>query len=129
MSRRLRYWLLLIIGALGAAWILWTLGLAVGETAANDGLGGLPASPVIQHKIGELMIVGPLWLAALMQTTKPVSGFLLRTWPVALIGAGLNALAWWNALGPWTDLNRLWFAGLVVIGVVAPPALARLLRR
>ena len=132
MSRRAAHWIVLVVGLVGAAWLLWTLGLTVGERAAYGGLSVLPTSPTIQHKIGLLLISAPLWATALTRASRPdrdAARILAKGWPVILIGAALNVVAWWNAAGSWTEPTRLWFAALALIAVGAPPLLHRRLAR
>ena len=88
MSRRAAHWIVLVVGLVGAAWLLWTLGLTVGERAAYGGLSVLPTSPTIQHKIGLLLISAPLWATALTRASRPdrdAARILARGWPVILI--------------------------------------------
>lgn len=129
---QINFWLMALVGLAAGALLGWTLFLAVVD-AGPGGPAGM-ASATVQHKVGELMIATPLFLTALftrVRDRRSVAKSLMWAWPVTIAGAGLNLLAWFNTIesAPWTEFNRLWFAGLVVVGVVAPPMIASLLRR
>jgi len=130
---QINFWFMAVVGIAAGALLGWMLYLAVVETAAG-GPAAVLASATVQHKVGELMIAIPLFLTALFSRVRPrrsVAKGLMRAWPVTIAGAGLNLLAWVNTVeaAPWTEFNRLWFAGLVVVGVLAPPLIASALRR
>lgn len=130
---QINFWFMAVVGIAAGAVLGWMLYLAVVEAAAS-GPSAVMTSATVQHKMGELMIAIPLFLAALftrVRDRRSVATGLMRAWPVTLVGAGLNLLAWFNTAeaAPWTEFNRLWFAGLVVGGALAPPLIASALRR
>ncbi|WP_309630160.1 hypothetical protein [Brevundimonas sp.] len=74
-----------------------------------------------------------MFLTALFSRTHPyrsVANGLMQAWPITIVGAALNLLAWINTMdrAPWTELNRLWFAGLVVVGIAVAPLVASAMR-
>ncbi|MDI6624599.1 MAG: hypothetical protein QME55_07700 [Brevundimonas sp.] len=130
---KLNFWFMAAVGVLAGALLGWMLYLAVVE-AASGGPVAIISNATVQHKVGELMIAVPLFLTALLSRTHPyrsVANGLMRAWPITIVGAALNLLAWINTMerAPWTELNRLWFAGLVVVGIVAAPLIASAMRR
>lgn len=130
---KLNFWFMAVVGVVAGALLGWMLYLAVLE-AASGGPVAIISNATVQHKVGELMIAVPLFLTALFSRTQPhrsVANGLMRAWPITIVGAALNLLAWINTMerAPWTELNRLWFAGLVVVGIVAAPLIASGMRR
>lgn len=130
---QINFWFMAVVGIAAGLLLGWMLYLAVVEASVR-GPAGIAASATVQHKVGELMIAIPLFLTAMFVRVRPRSSVakgLMRAWPVTIMGAGLNLLAWFNTIeqAPWTEFNRLWFAGLVVVGVVAPPLIASALVR
>ncbi|MGV8928527.1 MAG: hypothetical protein ACOH1E_02145 [Brevundimonas sp.] len=129
---QINFWFMAVVGLAAGALLGWTLYLAIVD--AGPGGPEVLASATVQHKVGELMIAIPLFLTALftrVRDHRSVAKGLMRAWPVTIVGAALNLLAWFNTIesAPWTEFNRLWFAGLVVVGVMAPPLIASALRR
>ncbi len=132
-KRELNFWFMAAAGAAAGIVLGWMLYLAVVH-AASGGLVAVVSDATVQHKVGELMIAVPLFLTALFSRTQPyrsVAKGLMQAWPITIVGAALNLLAWINTMerAPWTELNRLWFALLVVVGIVAAPLIASALRR
>ena len=132
-KRKLNFWFMAVAGVAAGIVLGWMLYLAV-VNAASSGLVAVVSDATVQHKVGELMIAVPLFLTALFSRTQPhraVAKGLMAAWPITLVGAALNLLAWINTMdrAPWTELNRLWFALLVVVGVVAAPMIASAMRR
>ncbi len=130
---KLNFWFMAVVGVVAGGVLGWMLYLAALE-AASGGLVAIISNATVQHKVGELMIAVPLFLTALFSRTHPhrsVAHALMRAWPLTIVGAALNLLAWIDTMdrAPWTELNRLWFAGLVVVGLAAPPLIASAMRR
>lgn len=124
------WWIMVAAGLFAAAFLLKDFVLHAHIAFAKSGAIGLLMSSTMQHKVGELLIGAPLFMTALMRQVWPAERLLANlkaARPLMLIGSVLNILAWFGSLAPWTDVNRLWFPFLVVVGVVAPPLLIRLL--
>ncbi len=132
-KRMLNFWFMAVAGVAAGVVLGWMLYLAVIK-AASEGPVAVVSDATVQHKVGELMIAVPLFLTALLSRTQPyrsVAKGLMQAWPITIAGAALNLLAWINTmdLAPWTEPNRLWFALLVVVGIVAAPLIASAMRR
>lgn len=130
---KLNFWFMAVVGVVAGGVLEWMLYLAVLE-AASGGPVAIISNATVQHKVGELMIAVPLFLTALFSRTHSylrVANALMLAWPLTIVGAAMNLLAWIDTMdrAPWTELNRLWFAGLVVAGLVAPPLIASSMRR
>lgn len=128
------FWVMVIAGVLGGGWLLAALISDAVGVVAQKGVGRLPFDPTFQHKVGELMVAVPLFLAALFSPIRPkgwIAHNLLLWWPVTIAGAALNFLAWMGTAdrAPWTEPNRLWFMLLVVVGMLGPVSIRAQLNR
>lgn len=132
MNRKSRtnVWIMTAVGLAGMAWLLWDFRVKGAAIMGNDGVAGFIAHATFQHKLGELFIFLPLFVAAMLAEGRSWAAarhWLWRTWPATILGSALNLLAWMNSSAlPWHDPNRLWFGFLVLAGLVASPLLIRL---
>jgi len=129
-AKPLRFWIMLAAGAFAFTILMFSLTDYLHAYLGHAGPIGLLKAPIIQHKVGELLIAIPLFLTALTLSIWPaerVATNLRGAWPMWGLGAALNLLAWVGYSLPWTDANRLWFALLAVAGLAGPPLLARLI--
>lgn len=128
------FWVMVIAGLCGGGWLMFALISDAAVVVAQEGIGRLPFDPTFQHKVGELLVAVPLFLAALFSSIRPkgwIAHNLLLSWPVTIVGGALNAMAWMGTAdtAPWNEPNRLWFMLLAVIGLVGPTAIRALLNR
>lgn len=122
------WWIMLAAGIFAAVFLLKDFMDHGHAILAHAGYKGLLTSPTIHHKIGEALIGVILFMTALMRsiwTPERLIANLKASYPLMLVGAALNALAWFGSGLPATDFNKVWFALLVVVGVGAPPLLIR----
>lgn len=122
------WWIMLAAGIFAAVFLLKDFMDHGHAILAHAGPKGLLMSPTIHHKVGEALIGVILFTTALMRqvwTPERLVANLKGSYPLMLVGAALNALAWFGSGQPATDFNKIWFALLVVVGVAAPPLLIR----
>ncbi len=122
------WWIMLAAGIFAAVFLLKDFMDHGHAILAHAGYKGLLTFPTIHHKVGEALIGVILFMTALMRTIWPAERLvanLKASYPLMLVGAALNALAWFGSGQPATDFNKIWFALLVVVGVAAPPLLIR----
>ncbi|AAK24101.1 hypothetical protein [Caulobacter vibrioides] len=122
------WWIMLAAGIFAAAFLLKDFMDHGHAILAHAGYKGLLTSPTIHHKIGEALIGVILFMTALMRsiwTPERLIANLKASYPLMLVGAALNALAWFGSGLPATDFNKIWFVLLVVVGIAAPPLLIR----
>ena len=134
MSQRANQWLIILAGVIGGSWLLIALVADAAVVVRENGWLQLPADPTFQHKIGELLVAVPLFLAAYFSNVRPagwVSHFIRRSWPLTAVGGLLNLLAWVGTTerAPWTEPNRLWFMFLFFVGLAGPPLVRAFLSR
>lgn len=129
-AKPVNWWIMVAAGLFATTFLLKDFVVHAHLAFARNGAMGLLTSSTMQHKVGELLIGAPLFMTALMRQVWPAERLvanLKAAWPLMLIGSALNILAWLGSAAPWSDVNRLWFLFLVVVGVVAPPLLLRML--
>jgi hypothetical protein len=122
------WWIMLAAGVFAGAFLLKDFMDHGHAILAHAGYKGLLTSPTIHHKVGEALIGVILFMTALMRSIWPAERLIANlkaSYPLMLVGAALNALAWFGSGLPATDFNKIWFALLAVVGVGAPPLLIR----
>lgn len=134
MNRQANLWMIIVAGIVGGLWLLFALVTDAAEVVREEGWSRLPADPTFQHKVGELMVAVPLFLAALYGTFRPagwVSYFIGWAWPITIFGGFLNFLAWLGTAerAPWSEPNRIWFMALLLAGLIGPPLIRAVLSR
>ncbi len=132
--RPMNFWVMAAAGLFAGAWLLWAMVEAAAPVVREGGAAALAADPTFQHKLGELMVAVPLFMAALLSPIRSgpsIARFLRRAWPLTILGGALNLVAWFGTAdrAPWTEPNRLWFMLLVVVGLIGAPLLARAFER
>lgn len=126
------WWIMLGAGAFAAVFLLKDFMDHGHAILAHAGPRGLLLSPTIHHKVGEALLGVILFTTALMRQVWPAERLIANlkaSYPLMLVGAALNALAWFGSGQPATDFNKIWFVLLVVVGVAAPPLLIRWLEK
>jgi len=129
-AKPLRFWIMLAAGAFAFTILMFSLTDYVHAYLGHAGPIGMLRAPVIQHKVGELLIAIPLFLTVLtgaIWSADRVAANLKGSWPLWGLGAALNLVAWAGSTLPWTDPNRLWFALQAIVGLAGPLLLARLI--
>ncbi|ATC31353.1 hypothetical protein CA606_02755 [Caulobacter vibrioides] len=122
------WWIMLAAGVFAAVFLLNDFMDHGHAILAHAGPKGLLTSPTIHHKIGEALIGVILFMTALMRpiwTPERLIANLKASYPLMLVGAALNALAWFGSGLPATDFNKIWFLLMVAIGAGGPPLLIR----
>jgi hypothetical protein len=126
------WWIMVAAGVFAAGFLLNDFMDHGHAILAHAGPRGLLLSPTIHHKVGEVLIGVILFTTALMRSIWPAERLIANlkaSYPLMLVGAALNALAWFGSGQPATDFNKIWFLLLVMVGVAAPPLLIRWLRK
>ena len=134
MNRQANTWIIIIAGVVGGSWLVSALVADAAGVVRGEGWSRLPADPTFQHKIGELLVAVPLFLAALYSTFRQagwVSHFMGWAWPITISGGLLNLMAWLGTAdrAPWSEPNRLWFMALLLAGLVGPPLIRAVVSR
>lgn len=122
------WWIMLAAGVFASVFLLKDFMDHGHAILAHAGPKGLLTSPTIHHKVGEALIGVILFMTALMRSIWPAERLIVNlkaSYPLMLVGAALNALAWFGSGLPAADFNKIWFALLVVVGLGAPPLLIR----
>lgn len=104
------WWIMLAAGIFAAAFLLKDFMDHGHAILAHAGYKGLLTSPTIHHKIGEALIGVILFMTALMRsiwTPERLIANLKASYPLMLVGAALNALAWFGSGLPATDFNKI----------------------
>jgi hypothetical protein len=122
-NRKLSFWVMTLVGVPAFVWLLAELVRAFAEVVGRSGISSVPFDGVIQHKVGELMVGAPLFLALVLSNVWPAgraADLARRTRAVMAVGGLLNGLAWYSLREreTWDSFFRVWclillFAGLL----------------
>ena len=120
--RKLRFWVMLLVGIPAFIWLLAELVRAFLEVVNRSGLSSVPLDGVIQHKVGELMVGTPLLLIFLLSTVWPkerLFALINRTRVIMMAGGLLNALAWYSLREreSWNSFFRFWCLIILLVGL------------
>ena len=130
----MNFWVMAVVGAAAFVWLVWELVRVWMEVAASGGLAAVPMDGVIQHKVGELMVGGPLFAILLLANVwsgERVARLISRLWPVTIIGGLLNAAAWFTLRErmEWDSFFRTWCLLLLVVGLLGGPIVRSIVAR
>lgn len=118
--------IILLVAVPASFWLGAELFRAILDAARTSGYAGLLYDGVVQHKIGELLVMFPvlvIMLSAGKHTPERLSHFVGRLAPMMWAGGLLNGLAWLT-LRREVDWHS-WCLLLLVAGLSAPTLLRR----
>ena len=121
-NKKPNFWLMLLVGVAAFVWLFAELVRVFLEVVHRSGIPSVPLDGVIQHKVGELMVAGPLFLIVLLGNIWPkgkLAALADRARVVMVVGGLLNGLAWYSVRDRMAagSFFRVWCLVLLVVGL------------